>query len=197
MDNTPQVNMTIDAKLDDIRVRHLNAMREEVREAETQYYREKFPELDIHSVRRTTKEGTFVNEVGLKHGFDQYLNGHFKWTVDVPPIELLPVFADLILRQEERSHPKHSYKYRVTQGMLISLAQKYHQEYNADQMMQILLLGDSLPVEGDRRHRQGFRAWLLTSSYTCDEEGALGSILRNWSHKTEFKKLLQGLTPPC
>jgi len=181
--------MDIDQQISEIGSRHMKAMREETVKAQTEYYQAMFPDLKIFTVH-TNNKSQVVNDYQLQWGHNEYLNGTYKWNVQ-PRVPFLPVFADIIRRFEDRNFKEHSYRYRLTQGLYIDYAQQSQMKkgwtINEHDLIELLKQADTLPLE---RAKSGFRAWLLTRSYVCDDRGALGTCFRDWNHHYQFRKLL-------
>ena len=191
----------IDQQLSEIRRRHRSAMMKEVQSTELQYYCGKFPNIKITSLINNTDHivmtyGDFVwrgasTRLELKWDYDQYLNGIFTFQVTIPPVQFIPIFADIIRRYEKIRHHNYFYQYRILQGLYIHVAETYYHNYTANDMLELLRQADNLPVARNDRDQQGFRAWLLTRSYTGVDGGAINCHpLLHWAGRDDFKKLV-------
>jgi len=183
--------MDIDQQISEIGSRHMKAMLAETVKIQTEHYQAMFPDIKITTVHVSNKAQA-VNDYQLKWSHDEYLNGRFEWNVQ-PRVDFLPVFADIIRRFEDRNHKEHGYQYRIVQGLYIDYAKpsqlRQGWSINEHDLIGLLKQADKLPLEGNNP-KKGFRAWLLTRSYVCDDKGALGTCFLNWDHHYEFQKLL-------
>lgn len=167
----------IDEKLKHIRRHYSQIIRQESEAAELAYYQKKFPRIDLWNIQRD--RGYTVNDITLEWTVDQYSNANFVWS-DKPCVYLVTVFSDMLKRYEELA--ERSYKYRVTQGLYISLSRDFI--WSVSEMRELLMQSDNLPVERGQRENYGFRAWMFSDSYRRG-----GFISRLIELNPEFKGL--------
>jgi hypothetical protein len=197
--------MGIDEELQLIRDKHSESCSDEIMDAEIRYYADKFPHVDIEYVG---KERTFhnyklcdvyrVNDFDLTFSCDKYSNYDFDFD-ELPPTEIVEVFADLIRRMEDRGYEGYgmepdtrTHRYRGLQSLYIQIVEDNFEDLSAEEMFKLYEQACGLPVEGDDRKRNGFHSWLLTSAYSGDggNLSCLNSPLSRWEHRNKFIELL-------
>lgn len=183
-----------------------------MKKAEEAYYRERYPELGNVLVDRVSRSDRAHRygwtsyivtrrmederpSVQMWFKADQYLNPQVEWS-DTPTPDVMKIFVDLVYRYEEHVHSDHAYLYRVTQGVFIQAWKRYKGVYSPEEVLELLKLSDNYPVERngagrEDRQRQGFRAYLLTRSYVCQD----GGDVSGWKHEREFRRLLDNYQP--
>jgi hypothetical protein len=117
--------------------------------------------------------------------YNNVVGGEFICRLNMEDLRFVVLAADQIW-----DHPS---QHRVVQGLLILYWRQFWKELSAQELIDLLLLSDSLPVEGvgNSRDRRGLRAYLLTRAFSCEEGGRLREwAYRSWPHHEEFNLLL-------
>jgi len=187
--------MSIDKQLKKIRIKHNDAMRKELVAVESNYYKGLHGVGHVDTIVESDEKYPIryeVDDYSMRFGSDQYSNVRCDFNM-LPPINVLSVFADKVLRKEERSD-NVVYRNRAVQGIFIELAKQFGKQMTGKELYDVLYLSDNLPVERNDRKRHGFRSWLLTRSYSCDDKGqfGFGRTFGQWLGKTDFFELLDG-----
>ena len=181
--------LSIDEKLSKVRSKYRKIMEEECTLLESKHYGFKNVQVlfDYNQKLSTTY---VVDDYRMSYSKDEYSNMRCEFNI-LPTVEVLNVFADKIHRSEQRSEQR-GYRDRAVQGIFIALAQQFGKQMTGKELYEILNLSDKHPVERNDRSRHGFRSWLLTRSYSCDDSGQFGrsGCFGQWLGKSDFFDLL-------
>lgn len=181
--------LSIDEKLSKVRSKYKKIMQEECTRLESEHYGVENVQV-IFDYNQELSTTYVVDDYRMSYTTDQYSNVSCEFNM-IPTIEALNIFADKIQRSE-KNRDKVSYRNRAVQGIFIALAQQFGRQMTGKELYEILNLSDKYPVERNDRSRHGFRSWLLTRSYSCDDKGQFGTsgCFSEWLGKGDFFDLL-------
>ena len=185
------VDVSLDEKLKELRSKYGMLMREECLSLESEHYGFKNVQVlfDSHQKLSTTY---VVDDYRMSYSKDQYSNMSCEFNI-LPTVEVFNVFADKIHRSEQIGKQR-GYRDRAVQGIFIALAKQFGRQMTGKELYEVLRLSDKFPVERNDRSRHGFRSWLLTRSYSCDDNGQFSAAgtFGQWLGKIDFFDLLDG-----
>ncbi len=181
--------MTIDEKLNKVRSMYRDILEEECVRLESKHYGFKNVQT-LFDYKQKLSSTYVVDDYRMSYSKDQYSNMSCEFNI-FPTVEVLNVFADKIHRSEQRGEQR-GYRDRAVQGVFIALAKQFARQMTGNELYEVLRLSDKFPVERNDRSRHGFRSWLLTRSYSCDDNGQFSAAgtFGQWLGKSDFFDLL-------
>lgn len=180
--------LSIDEKLKKVRSMYRKIMEEECALLESKHYGFKNVQV-LFDYNQKLSITYVVDDYQMSYSKDEYSNVRCEFNI-FPTVEVLNVFADKIHRSEQRE--QRGYRDRAVQGIFIALAKQFARQMTGKELYEVLRLSDKFPVERNDRSRHGFRSWLLTRSYSCDDNGQFSAAgtFGQWLGKSDFFDLL-------